>query len=121
MHQAEFQRRLDATVLISRVEDIYERRLTREKLQDQLDKLREQWNTKTEERIVIPKKSHIPKLADKQTALVHAFQAHLKLLEQFPEHLSPQLPPQTDKDLVRDFYHGDDADFGMFEDDLAVF
>ncbi|KAK7001190.1 hypothetical protein R3P38DRAFT_3217376 [Favolaschia claudopus] len=106
---------------ISRVEDIYERRLTREKLQDQLDKLRARWNTKTEDCITIPKKSHIPKLADKQTALVHAFQAHLKLLEQFPEHSGLSSSPQMEDNLVQEHYHGDDADFGVYEEDLAAF
>jgi hypothetical protein len=42
--------------------------MTRDKLQDQLEKLRALWNTKTQERIVIPKKSHIPRIKCKRTS-----------------------------------------------------
>jgi hypothetical protein len=109
---------LDATVLISSVEDIHARGMTREKLQDQLEKLCRCWNTKTQERIVIPKKSHIPTLADKQRALVHTFRAHLQLLE---DENGGLLEPQNEEDTLQDHFHRDDADFRQFDDDTPVF
>ena len=71
--EVEIQSRLDAIPLISCVEDISKHGMTREKLDEQLEKLRQRWNTKGHDNIAIPKKSHIPKLADKQRALVNAF------------------------------------------------
>ncbi|KAJ7817071.1 hypothetical protein B0H13DRAFT_1923164 [Mycena leptocephala] len=123
--EAQIQQRLDATALISRVEDIYQRGMTKDKLQDQLEKLRRRWNTKIVERIVIPKKSHIPKLADKQRALVHAFQEHLKLLEtssnqEIPSSSSFSGPAEVGN-VVREHYDGDDEDFGQFDDDAPIF
>ncbi|KAJ7130410.1 hypothetical protein C8R44DRAFT_613676 [Mycena epipterygia] len=118
---AEIRDRLDATVLISCVEDIYARGMTRDRLQDQLDKLRALWNTKTQERIVIPKKSHISRLPQKQTALVKAFQDHLKLLEASSEQNTGFLGPQMGVEFVREHYYSDDEDFGEFEGDGAAF
>jgi hypothetical protein len=118
---AEIRDRLDATVLISRVEDICKKGMTREKLQDQLDKLRALWNTKTQERIVIPKKSHIPKLAEKQHALVNAFQDHVNLLTASSEQNTPYSGPQMAEGFVREHYHSDDEDFGEFEGDGVAF
>ncbi|KAJ7784794.1 hypothetical protein B0H14DRAFT_3506998 [Mycena olivaceomarginata] len=116
--EAKIQNQLDTTVLISSVKDIYQRGMTREKLQDQLEKLCQCWNTKTRERIVIPKKTHVPNLADKQRVLVHAFQAHLKLLED----KSPILPePQDEDSTVHDHFHADNMDFGEFNDDTPIF
>ncbi|KAJ6588296.1 hypothetical protein B0H19DRAFT_1301001 [Mycena capillaripes] len=118
---AEVRDRLDATVLISRVEDIYARGMTRDKLQDQLNKLRAMWNTKKQERIVIPLKSHISRLPEKQTALVNAFQDHLKLLtastDQNTSYSGPQMPPE----FVREHYFSDNEDFGELEGDGAAF
>ncbi|KAJ7017539.1 hypothetical protein C8F04DRAFT_1017498, partial [Mycena alexandri] len=114
---AEVRDRLDATILISCVEDIHSRGMTRDKLQDQLEKLRALWNTKTQERIVIPKKSHIPRLADKQTALVNAFQAHTELLAAFSQQNVRYSGPQTAGGFVREHYFSDDEDFGEFEGD----
>ncbi|KAJ7784853.1 hypothetical protein DFH07DRAFT_763466 [Mycena maculata] len=119
--EAEIQQHLDSTTLISCVEDIYRRGMTREKLQDQLEKLRRRWNTKARENIVIPKKSHIPRLADKQRALVNAFQDHLKLLASASNQTTDFSAPQEEEELVQDHYHADDADFGEFEEDTAVF
>ncbi|KAJ7907868.1 hypothetical protein B0H13DRAFT_1618086 [Mycena leptocephala] len=118
---AEIRDRLDATVLISRVEDIYGRGMTRDKLQDQLEKLRAMWNTKTQERIVIPKKSHIPRLAEKQSALVNAFQDHLKLLSASSEQNVGHPGPEMAAEFVREHYYSDDEDFGEFEGDAATF
>ncbi|KAJ7218685.1 hypothetical protein GGX14DRAFT_356795 [Mycena pura] len=118
---AEIKDRLDATALISRVEDIHSRGMTRDKLQDQLDKLRALWNTKTQERIVIPKKSHIPRLAEKQTALVNAFQDHLKLLAVSAEQNLGHLGPQIAVAFAREHYYSDDEDFGELEGDVAAF
>ncbi|KAJ7803289.1 hypothetical protein B0H14DRAFT_2613585 [Mycena olivaceomarginata] len=115
---AEIRDRLDATVLISSVEDIYRRSMTRDRLQDQLEKLRALWNTKTQERIVIPKKSHILRLAEKQRALVNAFQDHVNLLEASSEQNVRYSGPQM---AVREHYHSDDEDFGEFEGDRAPF
>ncbi|KAJ7915018.1 hypothetical protein B0H13DRAFT_2324819 [Mycena leptocephala] len=120
--EAQIQQRLDATPLISRIEDIYRRGMTKDKLQDQLEKLRRLWNTQKVERIVIPRKSHIPKLADKQRALVHAFQAHLKLLETSSDlGNSSSSRQQEGSDIVQDHYAGEDADFGEFDDDAPIF
>ncbi|KAF8215157.1 hypothetical protein K438DRAFT_2123935 [Mycena galopus ATCC 62051] len=118
---AEIRDRLDTTVLISRVEDIYRKGMTRDKLQDQLEKLRAMWNTKTQERIVIPKKSHIPRLAEKQCALVNAFQDHLKLLAASSEPLVHYSGPQMAEGFVREHYYSDDEDFGELEGDAATF
>jgi hypothetical protein len=95
--------------------------MTRDKLQDQLEKLRALWNTKTQERIVIPKKSHIPRLADKQRALVNAFQDHVKLLTASSEQNTRSSAPQMAEGFVREHYHGDDEDFGECEDDVTTF
>ncbi|KAJ7439821.1 hypothetical protein FB451DRAFT_1415467 [Mycena latifolia] len=120
--EAQIQQRLDATPLISCIEDIHQRGMTRDKLQDQLEKLRRLWNTQKVERIVIPKKSHIPKLADKQRTLVHAFQEHLRLLGASSNQVTPGFSVQQEGgDIVRDHFDEDDADFGQFDDDVLVF
>ncbi|KAJ7650528.1 hypothetical protein FB45DRAFT_1017922 [Roridomyces roridus] len=115
---AEIQRRLDATVLISRVEDIFEKKMTRLQLQDQLEKLRNKWNTKTKTRIDIPKKSHIPKLADKQRALTTAFQEHLKLLASTPEEQSGA--SSGCQELVQDHFDEEDEEYGQLDEDAAL-
>jgi hypothetical protein len=120
--EAKIQQHLDATPLISGIEDIHRRGMTKDKLQDQLEKLRRLWNTQKVERIVIPKKSHIPKLADKQRALVHAFQDHLKLLETSSDQVNSSSSTQQEgSNIVQDHYAGEDADFGEFDDDAPVF
>ncbi|KAJ7772022.1 hypothetical protein DFH07DRAFT_768130 [Mycena maculata] len=120
--EAQIQHRLDATPLISHIEDIHRRGMTKDKLQDQLEKLRRLWNTPKVERIVIPRKSHIPKLADKQRALVHAFQEHLRLVGTSSNQviLGP-LVQQEGGDIVHNHFDGDDEDFGQFDDDVPVF
>jgi hypothetical protein len=119
--EVEIQAHLDSTILISCVEDIYKRGMTREKIQDQLEKLRRCWNTKARENIVIPKKSHIPRLADKRRTLVHAFQEHTRLLAS-ASNSNADLPVlQEEEEIIRDHYDADDADFGEYDCDAAVF
>ncbi|KAJ7059945.1 hypothetical protein C8F01DRAFT_1254048 [Mycena amicta] len=76
--------RLDSIPLIKSVDDIFIPGMTRDRLDDQLEKLRRLWNPdkKKPQRIAIPLKSHVPKLADKQNTLKEGFVAHLALLEQ---------------------------------------
>ncbi|KAJ7801987.1 hypothetical protein B0H14DRAFT_3489001 [Mycena olivaceomarginata] len=118
---AEIRDRLDATVLISSVKDIYRKGMTKDKLQDQLEKLQAMWNTKTQENIVIPKKSHIPRLAEKQRALVNTFQDHVNLLAASSEQNVRYSGPQMAEGFVRGHYHSDDEDFGECEGDGAAF
>ncbi|KAJ7059127.1 hypothetical protein C8F01DRAFT_989706 [Mycena amicta] len=83
--------RLDAVPLIKQVSDIYLPGMTRDRLEDQLEKLRRLWNPdkKKPKKIDIPCKSHIPRLPQKQAALETAFIAHLELLK---EKMAAEVP-----------------------------
>ena len=73
------------------------------------------------ERIVIPKKSHIPRLSEKQHALVNAFQDHVKLLAASSEQNTQYSGTQMSAEFVHKHYHSDDEDFGEFEGDAPTF
>ncbi|KAJ7064012.1 hypothetical protein C8F01DRAFT_955585, partial [Mycena amicta] len=79
--EAAIRDRLDAVPFIKQVSDIYLPGMTRDRLEDQLEKLRRLWNPdkKKPKKIDIPCKSHIPRLPQKQAALEAAFTAHLEL------------------------------------------
>ncbi|KAF7290195.1 hypothetical protein MIND_01332900 [Mycena indigotica] len=111
--------RLDSIPLIKSINDIRVPWMTRERLDDQLEKLRRLWNPdkKKSQRITIPCKSHIPKLADKQKALEDAFSAHLALLadevgdESIDGLFGDGLDSETDTEVLDvDYWDEEDAE-----------
>ncbi|KAJ7715496.1 hypothetical protein B0H14DRAFT_3522618 [Mycena olivaceomarginata] len=93
-------------------------RMTRERLDDQLEKLRRLWNRdKKNPRIDIPKKSHISLKSEKQDALARAFVTHLTLLEQVQGDGRAALFEGVDEAMDEDEDWHDEEDAEMSAED----
>ncbi|KAJ7049120.1 hypothetical protein C8F01DRAFT_1093817 [Mycena amicta] len=120
--EARIQAALDTVPLIKSVDNVKKKWMTRDHLDEQLDKLRRMWNTNGVEKIKFPLKKDMKNCPEKQAALIAAFTTHLELLKvvQDPSaSSSSSIEPPIE--LVREHWDADDAELEICVEDVAIF